>query len=522
MKHIFCSRNVIFAALLAACVMPVDLPAQSKGVTLEDTVFQTSMLTDHSLSRQRMEAIQTVLDSYANGDYNLDAPAVRRGIEIKIGREMPVQPQKKLLLQTVGEINALIQVKLDEKYGETFQKRLVRAAEQEAAAKYPLTKPKEKVSFKYERNRKIFQVEGVLHRINPASIEVIIADEGLKNIPLVDLSVDDRSKFDSKVNADLRKAHVAQVMDKFEDIRVKFKSREFNRILQEQDALNLKNGYIYLQDKDKWITAAEYLDTIFPAAREKVKQIQARKKAEELARKAKVAALDNPELAASGRIDTSDEEQYRIAVKRNEDKQKAIYKDMVEGRIKPIDAAQGFRGLLWWGATQSEVAFVLSRNSDMKLSEDRRVLTITDGQPYEITFHYNDRLTMMDEHYRDLSVDDFYELFNDLQLRYGFSEEEKNSPEDQKDLLDKIVDGKLNSEQLAALYSVKKKTADDKENEDGKVVTYAFHWVGTYTIGTLSFSYSANKAADAKDEQDAMFTNIVFTKQYKPDLAASK
>ena len=166
---------------------------KSGNTKQEQTGFDPAM---YQVSARRTKLIQNAVISHAKtGDLN--DPDTTNAILNEIKQQMPVTPA--VPLKKTDSVAVSVQARKNTRKEQSGQKTIEEIAEQ----KYPLYKIGDTVSFDYFMGSRRYSVKGKLIRITQKSITV---DD--KMINLIDLDPVEQSKFDPKINQQVRAKYI--------------------------------------------------------------------------------------------------------------------------------------------------------------------------------------------------------------------------------------------------------------------------------------------------------------------------
>ena len=210
----------------------------------EQTGFDPDM---YQVSTRRTKLIQNAVISHAKtGDLN-DSDTTK-AILNEIKRQMPVTPA--VPLKKTDSVAISLQARKNTQKGQSSsgQKTIQEIAEQ----KYPLYKIGDTVSFDYFMGSRRYSVKGKLIRITQKSITV---DD--KMINLIDLDPVEQSKFDPKINQQVRAKYIRTQSLIENRINTTEEQNNAGRLIVQYFKDNENAGYIFNPEKDSWETAEE-------------------------------------------------------------------------------------------------------------------------------------------------------------------------------------------------------------------------------------------------------------------------
>lgn len=224
---------------------------KSGNTKQEQTGFDPAM---YQVSARRTKLIQNAVISHAKtGD--LDDPDTTNAILNEIKQQMPVTPA--VPLKKTDSVAVSVQARKNTRKEQSGQKTIEEIAEQ----KYPLYKIGDTVSFDYFMGARRYSVKGKLIRITQKSITV---DD--KMINLIDLDPVEQSKFDPKINQQVRAKYIRTQSLIENRINSTEEQNNADRLIVQNFRDNENAGYIYNPEKDSWETAGEvatgYMNTI--------------------------------------------------------------------------------------------------------------------------------------------------------------------------------------------------------------------------------------------------------------------
>lgn len=503
MKRLLYSLPGCLLLFSAALATPQPLSAAPKTVKQRPATIYTQ--SEFKLSKERMTTINTILDNVIKRNFDVRKASTISMIEAEIASKMVLVPRVPVSNKTISQFAAEARKLVRDNVAYTAELANLRAtAEKEAAEKYPLAKPRTKVSFEYQKGPYIEKVEGIFFAASDRFVQV-----NDKRVAYVDLPDKLRSQFDRKFNAEKRQAYIDGKIRELEDRKNVEVQETFTKLLAGQDLLNEKNGYIYDRSVKQWITAKDYLNSQLPAAVEKYDKYQAQQKAKQQA--AKELAAERAKAAAqtqtNASVDTTDEERYKNALK---DARKQCSE--VRAKYSGVDAYQGYR-YAHWGISRENVAFLFSRTQGARFEyvEFNGKLVLPKYFPAEVFFHFdNDKLDKVVIDYgflpkrqgtdaeksdikRIFRSDDFNNLVISLHDLCGDSDEEKAAKN--KNIFKEIASGTMTPNDLHP--------SQDKEIH---TLDFSFTWSGKISEMTLTFRY---------DKTNNVYQNVQLTKSLK-------
>lgn len=491
---------IIFSAVFAT-QFPLAA-AEKKQKARPVTIYTQS---EFKLSRERMKIIDDILENAIKRNLDFTRESTILLLETEISSKMPLTPKAPVSNKNISQFAAEARKMVRDNATYTAELTKLRMnTEKEAAEKYPLTKPRSKVKFQYQKGPYIEMIEGTFY----AAFDRYVQIDG-KRIPYVDLPEELRAQFDRKFNAEKRKEYVEQKVQTLEKQKNLEVQKTFTELLAGQDLLNEKNGYIYDRSAKQWISAKDYLQAKLPGAVEKYKAfVKEQQEKERIARESAAARAQQSTKGAAG-VDTSDPEKYKEILADAKEKRQKLQQE-----YSGVDAYQGFRNALW-GATREEVAYLFSKISgaryerigfDSKLFLPRyfpaevyfkfdqsKLVMVTLYYGYLTQVKSSEQQTEKIEAQRLFSSDDFNSLVVTLHDICGMSEEEKLA--ENRNLFKEIASGKLTPEKLHPPKNTQdaKGAKDVQEEEAEPVKVFTFTWIGEGTDMLLSFSYDRTK-----------------------------
>ena len=479
---------LIFSTAFAAPLTAQNAPAPRKNrgpiTTYSQSKFQISL--------ERAAMIRDILDKAIKQNRDITKPNVIALLETEIAMKMPLVPKVEISNKPIAYFSEQAKKMVNEMGQGDAEKKILEKLRQEAEKKYPLVAPRTPVKLQYKRGNRVMNVEGIFYSANDRYIQI-----NNRKISCVDLTDEQRARYDAKFNAALREEYVnAKMQDHVHSMGNK-EQELFTKLLAEQDITNEKNGYIFDRTERQWLTAKEYFNKILPTAQAEYHEYvlaQAKKRAEEEARQRAQREKDIAENGGVSAIDTSNQERYEEVIKDAKAKRAAVDK-----KFSGIDAYQGYNSALW-NTSPEEVAYLFSKLPGTKhystISYDKIVRKGT--FPAEVFFYFRDnKLYRTVEFYgalekpvvkegqekaepaakiRVLSAEAFSKLLVELHDLCGSSDEEKNAP--RRNLFEEITDGELTPEKLHP----------PREGEE-MPYEFSFTWTGSDTTMKLTFEY---------------------------------
>jgi len=400
MKRRLLLTGVCIAAVCTLADVPAanaQAPKAQKGLGSNVLINSSAQKTSSSnpadmyqLSIQRTELIKSIVDSYAETEENIESAAVTRNIMDDVAKQMPLLPAKPIENTPAKELNDKARAMMEEEFGSDTAKYEEILAN-DAAKEFPMYKLRDTVTVEYNKGPKQYRVSGKVIRIT--DYYVIVNDTA---IDMVDLSDEERSKFDPQWNKYLREKYTEQHRAEF--------ARQRNERIQE-NILKLKGeifkhnesaGYIYEPLSDMWTNAREcakkYI-TVCAKSIKAAKEAEAKKAAAEAARKAAKEAVEGSgedgEVVDSGntteegdvksaktsKTSSSKSTAKKTIVIEDTDENQALYEEVMnkaEEQIKAIsedasgiDACPAYKNAMW-GFSMSEVHLVLWKEPEFK------------------------------------------------------------------------------------------------------------------------------------------------------------
>ena len=510
MKRLRYSIPGCLILLSAAFATPFSVVAAEKPAKVKPATIYTQ--SEFKISQERMAAIDALLDQAIKRNLDVSKQSTILLLETEINGKMPLVPKAPVSNKTITQISAEARKQLGDNVRDTAKLANLRAvAEKEAAEKYPLVKPRTKVSFQYKKGPFLEKVDGIFYSATDRFAQI-----NDKRIFFMDLSAEQRAMFDRKFNAEKRKEYVDGKIREAEQKKNDELQATFTKLLAGQDILNEKNGYIYSKTEKQWITAKDYLQKQLPDAVKKYQAYQQEQRIKQQQARELEAARAR-ELAASRAvtaIDTSDTKKYEEILNAAKKKRSEIRESKTG-----VDTYQGFRNALW-GASRADVAYIFSQTKGARyeyVGFNSRLI-MPRYFPAEIFFVFDNNSlvkVMIDYGYfppkkaegdadkadvkRLFSSEDFNNLVISLHDICGESDEEKAAA---GNLFKEIANGTLTPEKLHP----PQQPQEGEKTEPVAVKDFSFTWTGLETDMTLTFRY---------DKDNDIYQNVRITKELK-------
>jgi len=202
----------------------------------------------YKLSDTRIDTIRSVIARAVENKEDLTNAAVVQAIYDKIGAEMPLTPTEPKVQVDLKKLNAQAYDKTKKKFNADPEKLKAQFVA-EAEEKYPLCELRDKVTVAYKRG----VVTGILYKVNRNNILV-----NNTTISFIDMDKMTRSRFDPQFNKDLRDQYVQERCNESNLEFVRYQQSIFDDLLATANGENEKNGYIFVKQGEKWVTAKDF------------------------------------------------------------------------------------------------------------------------------------------------------------------------------------------------------------------------------------------------------------------------
>lgn len=243
------TSRIIWQSVFACCFVVVSYVGYSQNKSSNNS----SSTANYKLSSQRIKLIENCISKYTIDE--LSEEETIQKIRDEIGEKMPLIPTETLLKEDSASLKKQVQKMLEKEYGSsgTIASRI----DAEAKKKYPLYRVGDRITLDYFTNSRYYSVTGRLIRIAAKTVTV---DD--KKINLIDLSEDERAKFDSNTNQILRERYARTQMVIENQKKTKREQELIQKLKKDIPQRNEKAGYIYDSTREKWVTAQEYTESL--------------------------------------------------------------------------------------------------------------------------------------------------------------------------------------------------------------------------------------------------------------------
>ena len=197
----------------------------------------------YALSSKRTIFIQTTVDAHAEQE-DLAKPDVVLSIMSEIGKKMPLVP--------TSPLEKTDSQSLKKKVAAENTSNIIKTIQTEAEKKYPLYKIGDRLTVDYFAGGRHYSVKGTLVQITKKSITV---DD--KKINIIDLDLEERSKFDPEANKAARSSYIARQSQFERQLMQTQEKASISKIKAEIFKRNESAGYIYNSKTDHWETAQD-------------------------------------------------------------------------------------------------------------------------------------------------------------------------------------------------------------------------------------------------------------------------
>jgi hypothetical protein len=447
-----------------------------------------------TVSEERLKQVREIILQYQRAGEDLQDEDVVASIHRDISKIGPLVPKETPKTQPTESLAAELKTMVDKKFPkspEQIREEAIRKAEE----KYKMVEPLSYVTVYYERGDKIFKVDGIFYSYGGNSIKI---DE--KNVAIYDLLPEYRAKFDKNYSETKKREYINQEMMDYFQKKSEFQTEIYREIRKEQQKFNEDVGYVYAWRE--WRTLKDVCNIFIQNTSEGRrltpktdvdKTLAALKERDASGAKTEPPEggpdlMQSPDSAEKSKADGA--ERLRKTV----EEKLAQIGQMYAG----IDADQGY-GLAIWGMPRKDVRTLYGDRivaAEKETQSDQDVLVFDSGPIEKVVFHFfNDFFFKVDIRFRTVSGEAMHRLAMHMKERYGRTDEEKQSIEEQRA---KVADAEKAEEKQA-------EGAEGAEvpPEEVKLLQH-FHWTGDITKGRLTVRISDDKSG---------YEEFVFTKE---------
>ncbi len=224
------------------------------GFLLSLTVVTGVSAAEDMSSVEQIDYIKSVVDRYVDNKENMTDERVKTSIRKEVGEKLILKPTQRMLDANLKALNEQARQIVAKK--NTIDLNAVKAKlQREAEAQYPMYKLRDQVSVRVKRRNIISNVRGIYYRITQENVLI-----GNTTVLLRDLDELTRSKFDKELNQRLKNQYVAKGIAEIQRDQMDEQQQVFRQLLAAQNRTNEKNGYVYVDRENRWVTAEQILN----------------------------------------------------------------------------------------------------------------------------------------------------------------------------------------------------------------------------------------------------------------------
>ena len=371
-------------------------------------------------SQEQIDYIKSVVDRYADNKENMTDDRVKAAIRKEVSDKLILKPTQRVQdanLKALNERARQIVVKKN-----TVDVKAVKAKlQQEAEEQYPMYKLRDQVSVRVKRRNIITNVRGTYYRITQENVLI-----GNSTVLLRDLDELTRSKFDKELNQRLKEQYVAKGLAEIRRGQMNEQQRIFRQLLATQNHTNEKNGYVYLERDNRWVTAEQILN-YYLREQERVYRENKEKEARLLAEKRKKEAELAQQRAEEQR--QYENESARAAATAEAAKKEEEAEKKKAARRTPEGAAMD----MFAGGDASAIPQDTGGNfiamSPQDLADAMRKRPVNEDAYKELMARADAQIREIGEHYWGIDADQGYKKalwgFSETDVYYALSKEKE-------------------------------------------------------------------------------------------------
>ena len=205
-------------------------------------------------SQEQIDYIKSVVDRYVDNKENMTDDRVKTAIRKEISGKLILKPTQRVQDANLKALNEKARQIVAKK--STVDVNAVKAKlQKEADEQYTMFKLRDQVSVRVRRRNIINNVRGTYYRITQENVLI-----GNSTVLLRDLDELTRSKFDKELNQRLKDQYVAKGLAEIQRGQMEEQQQVFRQLLAAQNHTNEKNGYVYLDRENRWVTAEQIVN----------------------------------------------------------------------------------------------------------------------------------------------------------------------------------------------------------------------------------------------------------------------
>ena len=224
------------------------------GFLLSLTAVTGVSAAEDMSSVEQIDYIKSVVDRYVDNKENMTDERVKTSIRKEVGEKLILKPTQRMLDANLKALNEQARQIVAKK--NTIDLDAVKAKlQREAEAQYTMYKLRDQVSVRVKRRNIISNVRGIYYRITQENVLI-----GNTTVLLRDLDELTRSKFDKELNQYLKNQYVMKGIAGIQRGQMDEQQQVFRQLLAAQNRANEKNGYVYVDRENRWVTAEQILN----------------------------------------------------------------------------------------------------------------------------------------------------------------------------------------------------------------------------------------------------------------------
>ena len=224
------------------------------GFLLSLTAVTGVSAAEDMSSVEQIDYIKSVVDRYVDNKENMTDERVKTSIRKEVGEKLILKPTQRMLDANLKALNEQARQIVAKK--NTIDLDAVKAKlQREAEAQYTMYKLRDQVSVRVKRRNIISNIRGIYYRITQENVLI-----GNTTVLLRDLDELTRSKFDKELNQYLKNQYVMKGIAEIQRGQMDEQQQVFRQLLAAQNRANEKNGYVYVDRENRWVTAEQILN----------------------------------------------------------------------------------------------------------------------------------------------------------------------------------------------------------------------------------------------------------------------
>ena len=370
-------------------------------------------------SAEQIDYIKSVVDRYFDNKENMTDKRVKAAIRKEVGEKLVLKPTQRMLDANLKALNEQARQIVAKK--NTVDMNAVKAKlQQEAEVQYPMYKLRDQVSVRVKRRNLISNVRGIYYRITQENVLI-----GNSTVLLRDLDELTRSKFDKDLNQRLKEQYVAKGLAEIRRGQMDEQQQVFRQLLAAQNRTNEKNGYVYIDRENRWVTAEQILNN-YLRDQERIYRENKEKEARLLAEKRKKEAELAQQRAEEQRQYENEAAKAQAAETAKNEAEKEKKKS---GRRLPEGAAMD----MFSGGDASAIPQDTGGNfiamSPQDLADAMRKRPVNEDAYQELLKRVDAQNREIGEHYWGIDADQGYKKalwgFSETEVYYALSKEKE-------------------------------------------------------------------------------------------------